>query len=536
MALDCISLFLSQRAPGVAAASISPLMKQELPLGSLGGEVLRTPEKEELQERQDELIAMGSRMESLNSAADSLLSSASRLEREVKKETVYWDEVLQIKGCGWSVSRMPREKHTLCVRYGFAEGETRAPPYILPILTSLLAHSSFRDRGVAALRRSEDGSISLDHGHSSRSRRLKLRVIDKGIAISTISSKDMKASQTTGLNHEILDARNSIYDEELFHELNREAQFLRNQDVRCMDNAILIPSDNNHHIEITLDRPADDPSLEKQGVDTSLETIYLAVRLLLSQAHLQNLHDRSQPPPPIREGQRPRPVYPILKPLVELFQHRAHVAAVQQFLSRYSSCFHKAGLTITAETTSPGLPNQLSSATSSDSSLPQRIEAASTLIKAATTTTLTIHILEHSDPLSLDVHTSIAAPNFGSIYRIIRPASSSAHSDPITLSSLQDLELELQSIFVEAIKSHIPHTSPPWRDAEVGVQIVTRYHEQSKVRDSVTVLLESGALSLSLLRNTNLGDQRQTWGWFADTDRVSEALTLREVLTSVGTM
>lgn len=135
MALDCLSLFLSQRAPGVAATSLSPFIKQELPLGSLGGEVVRVPEKAESQMQQDALIAMGWRMESLNNTADSLLNSASRLEREVKKETVYWDEILKIKESGWSVSRMPREKHTLAIRYGFAEGETRARRQSLPSLT-----------------------------------------------------------------------------------------------------------------------------------------------------------------------------------------------------------------------------------------------------------------------------------------------------------------------------------------------------------------------------------------------------------------
>ncbi len=63
-------------------------------------------------------------MKSLNSAADSLLKSASRLEEEVEKETRYWSRALTVKEKGWSLSRLPREKHTLGVRYGFAEGET----------------------------------------------------------------------------------------------------------------------------------------------------------------------------------------------------------------------------------------------------------------------------------------------------------------------------------------------------------------------------------------------------------------------------
>lgn len=65
---------------------------------------------------------MGWRMQSLNGAADSILKSASRLEEEMEKEATYWNQVLAVKEKGWSLSRLPREKHTLGIRYGFAEG------------------------------------------------------------------------------------------------------------------------------------------------------------------------------------------------------------------------------------------------------------------------------------------------------------------------------------------------------------------------------------------------------------------------------
>ena len=70
----------------------------------------------------ENLVTMGWKMESLNGAADSILKSASRLEEEIGKEMRYWEQVLKIKEKGWSLHRLPKEKHTLGVRYGFAEG------------------------------------------------------------------------------------------------------------------------------------------------------------------------------------------------------------------------------------------------------------------------------------------------------------------------------------------------------------------------------------------------------------------------------
>lgn len=41
-------------------------------------------------------------------------------------ESKYWEQVLGVKENGWSLCRLPREKHTLGVKYGFNEGTHRA--------------------------------------------------------------------------------------------------------------------------------------------------------------------------------------------------------------------------------------------------------------------------------------------------------------------------------------------------------------------------------------------------------------------------
>ena len=88
-------------------------------MGSLGGEVVQPREVEHNQE----MVSIGWRIQALSGAADSLLTSATRLEAEVGRETTYWDQILAVKEKGWSLCRLPRERHTLGVRYGFAEGE-----------------------------------------------------------------------------------------------------------------------------------------------------------------------------------------------------------------------------------------------------------------------------------------------------------------------------------------------------------------------------------------------------------------------------
>ena len=123
MALDFVSLLLSQRTPGPAGLTLSPFLKQTLPMGSLSAEVVEAPRMTDSEKQNDTMVAMGWRMQSLNIAADSLLESASRLEGEIEREATDWKQILAVKERGWSLSRLPREKHTLGVRYGFAEGK-----------------------------------------------------------------------------------------------------------------------------------------------------------------------------------------------------------------------------------------------------------------------------------------------------------------------------------------------------------------------------------------------------------------------------
>jgi mediator of RNA polymerase II transcription subunit 17 len=123
-ALDFISLLLSKHAPRSAETSISPHLKQMVPLGSLNVDVIKTPEKPPSTQQDISTVARGWKLESFDAAANKLLKAASRLESEVAAETKYWNQVLAVKEKGWKVCRLPRERQALGVQYGFLEGES----------------------------------------------------------------------------------------------------------------------------------------------------------------------------------------------------------------------------------------------------------------------------------------------------------------------------------------------------------------------------------------------------------------------------
>ncbi|KAL9098610.1 MAG: hypothetical protein Q9163_005762 [Psora crenata] len=511
MALDFISLLLSERTPGNAALTLSPFLKQTLPVGSLGAELVQSPDAAQAERQYDEMLAMGWRVESLNKAADSLLDSASRLEGEMRKEATYWGQVLAIKEKGWSLSRLPREKHTLGVRYGYAE-----------------AYSNFRDRGLAALRQDEEGNLNLDCGHrSSSKRRLRVRILLDGVPISTASDHPDADPQSGSLEQEILDSRNGIFDEELDLELHREAEHLANQGVCRVDNGILIPYEEGKHIEIALvpKECIEDRQTSKDA--NTADVVALSLRILLSQAHQDNLQYRSQRPAPIREGERPRPVYAILKPIIQVLQHRSHVASVYGLLNDYRKSLIKAGLPLSIEATTLSLEPMIgfSEAVKLRSS---RSHALTNFVTALSSVKITIYALDQLTPATIHVKT-IISPSVGTTYSI-RDIFSKA--DDVVCTSLPELERGVSHLLLERIKRYIPATIGAWRDAEVGVMILTKFNTALSRRETLSLALERKSLSL-FLRTSDSVERTNTWIWYAEESVPTEPKRLQEVLSDV---
>ncbi|KAL9032052.1 MAG: hypothetical protein Q9180_006730, partial [Flavoplaca navasiana] len=294
-ALDLVSLLLSSHTHKVAEATVSPYVKQTIPFGSLGAEIMQATKEVESEETSHDLVGLGWRLRSLTRSADSLLNSATRLEKEMERESTYWQQVLQVKEAGWPVSRLPGDRQTLGVRFGFGE-----------------AHADFRDRGLAALRRDADGNVDLDHGRRWQGeKRLRVRLVKDGRVLAEQPMQPPGDDKT--LSERLFRARISLFDEELFHELNREARNLVSQGVHCMSGDVKVPYHDDCQLEISLvDVGMEEPTNSSNEDSTIPAAIAATLRLLLSHAHRQNLQRRSQPPAPITDTPTPRPLYSLL--------------------------------------------------------------------------------------------------------------------------------------------------------------------------------------------------------------------------------
>ncbi|KAH0565172.1 hypothetical protein GP486_001436 [Trichoglossum hirsutum] len=431
-ALDFISLLLSKETPRVAEISLSPAVQQLVPLGCLGADKIAAPQLSPEELRGQELVSRGWKLQALETATESLSNSADRLEKEVESENRYWVQILAVRDKGWSVCRLPRERHTLGVRFGFGE-----------------AAAEFKERGLAALRRGEDGKIILDQGiASSQNKSVRVQMRRNGAITGTSTIPEVpKPEESDSVENLILQARNSLYEEELFYELSREARQLANQGVRTIDDTIIL-SLGDTAAQMLIDLvPVDEATGTESEYPSSLQHtdddndiaqgIALALRILLSYAHRVNLKRRSQPPPPI---DRKRPIQPhsILHPILTHLFHQQALRALKSLLDSLVGPVVAAGLqanytfdTYTnCATTSPIQPLAMTAAQKARSAnMITPADAVVDRFKDRLESIATVYF-PGCQTLTLEIHTSLHPPTLGTEYIIM-----TKHSSPSTAPS-----------------------------------------------------------------------------------------------------
>ena len=341
-------------------------------------------------------------------------------------------------------------------------------------------------------------------------------MLHRGIPIASDEKADGLSPGNMPIEKLILQARNSIFDEELYHELNREACNLANQGVRCIGDAISLPYGAERQIEIDLtpigvtdiETSQDNSSNIGRNTPTSdiiiIKSISMSLRILLSHAHNQNLARRSQPPPPIRETKTSRPIYAILKPTLEMIRHRSDVQDMRAFLGNLRKTFLEASLNFKIEDSNiaPDLKNLPTSATSITTSV---TDALVDFFTAPFRSSMTILCPSSFTSIKIEVHTNFFPPTFGTSYH------ATIISFPPT-SPLADLPQIMQFSTTSTLENHILHlltldlvwlifTSPGsnsnWATVSFHEGRLVSKSRERKITRTFTILVEKDRLTLA---------------------------------------
>lgn len=305
----------------------------------------------------------------------------------------------------------------------------------------------------------------------------------------------------------LLQARDNIYDEELHHELHREARNYTNQGIRSIDSKVLIPYEVGKEIEIDLVSAVDEFSSVSE--DPTCKAIALSLRILLSTAHHQNRRQRSQIPPPIREGKTPRPVYAILRPILENLQHRLQVKLTKNFLNLAAKTLSKANLMLNIEETKTNYHFLNRSTNINNDNLPPTDDLVRALTIPLDSSTIAL-LPSQVTTLKIEIQTGLQLPFFGTGYRctIISsiPGSLVAKTPTSmrfsTLEALRDHVLHLLEIDLVSFLESNRHNRDEWKATSLHACRLSRRMSDSGKSQKMNISVRQNQLQLNWQRRS----------------------------------
>lgn len=419
------------------------------------------------------------------------------------------------------------------------------------MLTPLEAHADFRDRGMAALRRDEDGNITLDRGlRFSGDRKLRVQVLQNGRVIScnrlsgAMVGDAEEAIEEDSIEDEIRQARDSLFDEELQAELHREARHLINQGVTCIGDVIQMPFGLDKSIQIDLVDSDDPVPIDLEEDDMIPNGISIALHILLSHAHRQNLRRRSRPPPPLTESQTPRPVYQLLKPIIEQLRHKTNIQACRDIVTGLTRTMQAAGLVLRLEetTTTPlNIPKDLKTFMNAEA------PATETLIRSMVAPLHSYFTLQPPSSHTshkIEIFTNLFPPNFGTTYRsTVEPSvpdKGTATLPPtMQFTSISDLQNHIMHVVTADLVEHIATESAGWTIVDSHTGMLSRDIETSdgKLKSmSIRVLPQPKMLTLQWAQRSEDNEDvgRGVKQWHDTTDDSMRAANERSLWDTIS--
>ena len=331
--LDLISLLLSKEMPVQATSTLNPELRNIVGIGTLGATTLDHPtDLAKSRGSDNKLVSIGMRLQAVNKAADVLDAASKRLEEEIQLETTYWNQVRATSERGWSVFRHPDEPQNMAVKFGFSN-----------------AAPEFKANSIVPMRRAADGSVVLDHGPMTGvPKRLQVTIEQDGEVVG-------QSALYAPSPDDVKEARDTVFAQELWHELNREGRTLLSRNVRLRKDAVAYVEDTNRTISFSLVTLPDEAAYQTPWpCDAEADRINYTLHLLLINAHRQDESRRSDHSV-AGANKGPSPPHPLLLPLITDREHERTVQRCIAFLGALCRVLRSAGLGASFTMTEPAI-------------------------------------------------------------------------------------------------------------------------------------------------------------------------------------
>lgn len=208
------------------------------------------------------------------------------------------------------------------------------------------AAPEFRNNSLAPMLRGEDGRVKLDLGRvGGGCQRLAITCERDGKVISRATTS-IPPKMDSPLEDRVLEARNTIFSQELWHELHKESHFLASYGVRTEGDAIIYNAPTGEKIRFELVTISENDDRVEDGEDNILaDAIYLSIHMLLSHYHRQNEMMRVRPVSPSINRTRPYNPHHLIRPVIARAIHDKSVADATRFVGDIVRVLNAAGIT-----------------------------------------------------------------------------------------------------------------------------------------------------------------------------------------------
>ena len=524
-ALDSISLLLSRypKTQALAKLSMSPALSSAVPDSTLDAQKVRTTQLF-TSTKQSESLYLGYKLDSLNKAINKINSARARLNDQANNESAFWKQVANISAQGIVVSRLPRDSRTIGVHFGFPE-----------------AAPKFRNRGFAVLRSDQDGQLRLDQGIAAGKRHSVQVTIYQDDRVKGRSRVSADHSTDTTLAATVANLRRSLFEEELFFEIGREARAIANQGVAVVGKTITANIIGSKKIEIELVDSGEHSSHTESEEDDLADAMVLCLRGLLSKGHEQSLARRSQPPAPLTPKAAPVPEYALLRPLLSHTRQQSLVITLKSYCESVKAIMDTAGLAYSVN---------CSSATSIEPTAGKQhhheIFLGALLAPAHSSIKI---VMPTKRTFEINIKTHLAPPAFGTVFSASPIEYGSDTLTPPRMSTVDAVKAAVRHVLTTDIVELI--TSAKSLEYEIGQRWTSngRYSGELRSHDA-SILVQvretdlGPSLGLRYLRRKGPGTPVgvQTWVWQGDqmlklsagTREVEEPRKLVEVLKELS--
>jgi mediator of RNA polymerase II transcription subunit 17 len=202
----------------------------------------------------------------------------------------------------------------------------------------------------------KEGGIILDSTLSLKPKTMRVRISDNGKIVGTSHLPSKGSLDDLAVEQSIQLARDSLFEEELFHELSMESRDLRAHGVELRNSVIHIPAPGlGGQVscrKVLIDCVARDDNTSS-GLNNSqrrlAQNVAEGLRLLLAHEHRMRLHRRSRTPPALTQSKRQQSGPPLLRTLLGMFSHLSATDSLYSYLHRAAKTLKSAGLEVTLE-------------------------------------------------------------------------------------------------------------------------------------------------------------------------------------------